>query len=198
MIEHIDRCLGCLACVTACPSGVEYGHLLAPVSTRARIVSAIARCSIRPRTMLFTPRCPYRERFKCSGAGGTLCPARARRSCPRSSAPCSGLLPGRLRRSRAAAGIDAGARDRGAYAVAFLLGCVQPVLAPQINAATVRVLARNGVEVIIPQGQGLLRRPLHAHGRARAGAHACRAQTCASFLTTWMRSSPTWPAVVRA
>ncbi len=151
MIEHVDRCLGCLACVTACPSGVEYGHLLAPFRARANRVRRRPPLDQAAHNVVHATL-PYRERFNLAAQAGRL--ARPVRSVlPAQFGAMLGLLPARLRPAEPLPALTPAIGPRRAR-VALLLGCVQPVLAPQINAATVRVLARNGVEVIIPQGQG--------------------------------------------
>ena len=151
MIEHIDRCLGCLACVTACPSGVEYGHLLSPFRARAN--------RIRKRPLLdqaahnvVHATLPYGARFRAAAqAGRFVRPIRG--IMPAQFGAMLGLLPTSLRAADPLPDLLPAQGVRRAR-VAFLVGCVQPVLAPQINAATLRVLARNGVEVVIARQQG--------------------------------------------
>jgi glycolate oxidase iron-sulfur subunit len=151
MIEHVDRCLGCLACVTACPSGVEYGHLLAPFRARAnrlrrRPILDQAAHAVVHATL------PYPQRFRLAAQAGRF--ARPLRGAlPAQFGAMVGLLPSSLR-ARAPLPELIPAQGVRRARVAFLVGCVQPVLAPQINAATLRVLARNGVEVLLTRGQG--------------------------------------------
>lgn len=151
MLPHIDRCLGCMACVTACPSGVEYGHLLAPFRARANrlrrrpVLDQVAHVVVH-QTL------PYRKRFGAAARLGAV--ARPLRGMmPGQFDAMLGLLPGSLPAGIALPELIPAEGKRRAR-VAFLAGCVQPVLAPQINLATLRVLARNGVEVVIPRGQG--------------------------------------------
>ena len=150
-LPYIDRCLGCMACVTACPSGVEYGHLLAPFRARAEKLRRRPALK-RTQRLLIKATLPFPGRFRLAVRSGALGRAVA------------GLLPAEFRsmvdllpeRLPAAASLPALVPAQGVRRarVALLTGCVQQVLAPQINAATVRVLARNGVEVIIPPQQG--------------------------------------------
>jgi glycolate oxidase iron-sulfur subunit len=168
---YVDRCLGCLGCVTACPSGVQYGELLVSYrahteQTRERpLVEQLARTLVRETL-------PYPGRFRAAAALGGL------------GRLAEGLLPGPLRamlallpKSLPAAGeplpevIPAVGTRRAR--VALLTGCVQQALAPQINHATVRVLTQNGVEVLVPRGQGCCGSlGMHTGDDAAARAHA--------------------------
>lgn len=151
MLPHIDRCLGCLACVTACPSGVEYGSLLAPFRSRAekvRVRSFVPRSThiVAQQTL------PYAGRFKLAARAGKLAKP-LRHLLPRSYEAMLGMVPDSLPQGERLPTLAPAQGVRRAR-VALLSGCVQQVLAPNINAATVRVLTRNGVEVLIPPNQG--------------------------------------------
>ncbi|GIV77687.1 glycolate oxidase subunit GlcF [Litorilinea aerophila] len=151
MAPYIDRCLGCMACVTACPSGVEYGELLAPF--RAFAEPKRSRTGLERLTRLLVKETlPYPGRFRLAASLGHL--ARPfQRLLPGPFAAMLELLPASLPTApRLPERYPAVGRRRAR--VALLAGCVQQVLAPQINWATLRVLARNGVEVVIPRGQG--------------------------------------------
>jgi glycolate oxidase iron-sulfur subunit len=159
-VSHFDACLGCMACVTACPSGVEYGKLIE--ATRAQIERRYTRPAPekRFRRLLFSifPR-PDRLR-------ALLLPLRLYQKAGLQSlvrrAGIPKLLPGRFRAMEALLPqvpaqetlpelIPAqGERRRR---VGLLLGCVQRVLFPQVNAATARVLAAEGCEVVAPKAQ---------------------------------------------
>jgi len=148
---YIDRCLGCMACVTACPSGVEYGELLAPF--RARAEQTRTRTPMERLTrLLVRETLPYPARFRLAAAMGKLA-APLRSFLPASLGAMLGLLPGALPKS-AKLPTFYPAEGKPRARVALLAGCVQQVLSPEINWATLRVLARNGVEVVIPAGQG--------------------------------------------
>lgn len=151
-LPYVDRCLGCMACVTACPSGVPYHELLTPYRARAE--------AKRPRTLseklarrLVRETLPYPARFRLAALSGKL--ARPwRRFLPDSLAVMLSLLPEDLPPAGEPLPAFIPAAGPRRARVAFLAGCVQQVLAPEINWATLRVLARNGVEVVIPAGQG--------------------------------------------
>ena len=148
---YIDRCLGCMACVPACPSGVEYGDLL--VSYRALQegqgrrppLDALAR-------KLMIETLPYPKRFRLAAQTGKLSKALSG-ALPDAFASMLSLLPSSLPPAQPIPPIvpAKGAR-RGK--VALLPGCVQQVLAPEINYAAARVLAANGIEVHNPPGAG--------------------------------------------
>jgi glycolate oxidase iron-sulfur subunit len=151
VLPHIDRCLGCVGCVTACPSGVQYGELLTPfreMTEKQRERTPLERLT----RLMVNQTLPYPKRFRAAAMMGRL------------AKPLSGLLPepmrimlGLLPKSLPAADPYPAlyaARGEPRARVALLTGCVQQVLAPQINWATLRVLSRNGVEVVIPPAQG--------------------------------------------
>ena len=148
---YIDRCLGCMACTTACPSGVEYGDLLAPFRAKAEqyrrrpVMGSVTRRLVRETL-------PYPDRFRAAFRASQLA-GPARRLAPAALAPMMALLPDELPASEPLPPIIPAQGPRRAR-VALLTGCVQQALAPDINWATIRVLARNGVEIVIPQGQG--------------------------------------------
>lgn len=146
---HIDRCLGCLACVTHCPSGVEYGDLISSYRDHARQTGKPG-WSLRDWMVRLT--LPYAERFRWAVRMGKL--ARPlQRFAPKSLRPMLEMVPDDLPpRQKIAEVTPAVGRRRGR--VALLAGCAQQVLAPDINASAVRVLSRNGIEVVVPAGQG--------------------------------------------
>jgi glycolate oxidase iron-sulfur subunit len=148
---YVDRCLGCLACVTACPSGVKYGDLISSFRAYAgeRRDRTLAETATR---RLIHETLPYPGRFRLAVSAGKL------------GRPFQGFLPGDLGAMLDLLPIELPtseplplifpAQGTRRARVALLTGCVQQVLAPAINWATVRVLALNGVEVVIPAGQG--------------------------------------------
>lgn len=151
MTPYIDRCLGCLACVTACPSGVEYGELLAPF--RARAEEHRSRTPMERLTrLLVRETLPYPTRFRLAATLGKLA-APVRPFLPASLTAMLDLLPTTLPKAEPLPALYPAEGTRRAR-VALLAGCVQQVLSPSINWATLRVLARNGVEVVIPPHQG--------------------------------------------
>lgn len=164
LVEHLDKCLGCLACMPACPSGVQYGSLIEAGR------SQIDRRYERPlseklfRSLIFS-LFPYPQRLKLmmpffylyeklgirylvesSGVLGMVSQnlAQMGEMLPRVSSPLPATsLPEAVP-----------ARGERRYRVALLTGCVQSVFFARTNEATVRVLAENGCEVVIPRGQG--------------------------------------------
>lgn len=150
-LVYIDRCLGCLGCVTACPSGVPYGELLAPFRAYAQerrqrpLVEKAAR-------ILMLNTIPYPERFRlAANAGRMVKPLKG--VMPSQFQSMLGLLPEHLEEKLSLPEVIPAEGKRRAR-VALLVGCVQQVVSPQINRATLDVLAKNGVEVVIPRGQG--------------------------------------------
>jgi glycolate oxidase iron-sulfur subunit len=148
---HIDRCLGCLACEPACPSGVPYRDLISPY--RAVVQEKLPRTfGEKLRRWLAAKTIPYPARFRLALRGakigralGGLVPSVLR--------PMLALAP---REVPAAVSLPAVTPAQGVRRarVALLAGCAQQVLDPDINAATLEVLARNGVEVVVPAAQG--------------------------------------------
>ena len=147
---HLDRCLGCLACEPACPSGVSYRDLISPF--RARQEPEVERpWGARLRRTLAAATLPYPGRFRLALRGAAL--GRAwRRLVPAALRPMLDLAPANVPPARPLPAVQAAQGQRRAR-VALLAGCAQRVLDPDINHATLEVLARNGVEVLIPEAQ---------------------------------------------
>jgi glycolate oxidase iron-sulfur subunit len=148
---HIDRCLGCLACEPACPSGVPYRDLISPFRALAepKFVRAPA---IRLRRWLAARTIPYPSRFRLALWGarvgrwfGPLVPSSLR--------PMLSLAPAQVPAPVKLPPLTLAQGPRRAR-VALLAGCAQQVLDPDINVATIEVLSRNGIEVVVPQSQG--------------------------------------------
>ena len=148
---HIDRCLGCLACEPACPSGVPYRDLISPY--RAKTEATAARTmGEKLRRWLAAQTIPFPARFRLALRGaalgralGALVPAVLR--------PMLDLAPKDVPAAVVLPRISPAKGERRAR-VALLAGCAQQVLDPDINVATIDVLTRNGVEVIVPSEQG--------------------------------------------
>ena len=159
VVRHVDRCLSCLSCMTTCPSGVNYMHLVD--HARTYIEQTYKR--------------PFAERL-LRGLLGRLLPRpdlfRVALIGARVAAPLAGLIPGqsmlakRLRAMLSLAprripspsatespGVHKAVGERRGR-VALLTGCAQKVIAPQINEATIRLLTRMGMEVVVSQGAG--------------------------------------------
>jgi len=147
---YLDRCLGCMACVTACPSGVAYGDLLVGYraqqeKTRQRpLIDKITRTMIRETL-------PYPARFRLASQTGKIGKL-LKSALPDSLATMLSLLPDTLPKKQTLPEIIA-AKGEKRGRVALLKGCVQSVLAPEIAQSAAQVLSANGIEVVIPQKQ---------------------------------------------
>jgi glycolate oxidase iron-sulfur subunit len=161
MVGHFDACLGCMACVPACPSGVQYGTLIA--DTRAQVERRYERPR-RDRALraaifwLF----PYPRRLRAlrgplalyqrSGLGRWLRRTGLLDRLPPTLRVMESLIPTLTRRRELPERVTALGRRRAV--VGMLTGCVQDAFFPEVNAATARVLAAEGCDVVIPRGQG--------------------------------------------
>jgi len=176
--KHIDRCLSCLSCMTTCPSGVHYMHLVD--HARAHIEETYRRPlpDRLLRTLLaFVLPSPTRFRLALLGAWfakpfGRLLPGRLKGLV--AMAPAEVKAPSRLDRPQ----VIKAAGPRRAR-VALLSGCAQKVLAPEINEATVRLLTRHGVEVVIAEGAGCCGALVHHLGKTGPALDAARANVAA-------------------
>jgi glycolate oxidase iron-sulfur subunit len=170
-VLHIDRCLSCLACMTTCPSGVHYMHLVD--HARAHIERTYERPAVeRLSRALIAAVLPYPARFRAALMAARLARPVAR-FLPAALARMVAMAPARLpRRARLPGTVPAEGPRR--LRVALLAGCVQQPLMPQINAATIRVLARHGCEVVIARTGccGALAHHLGREAEARASAAA--------------------------
>lgn len=150
-LPYVDRCLGCQACVTACPSGVPYGELLMPFRLRAEPLRQRGAWDRLTRWTVQTTL-PYPRRFRRAVRLGKL--GRPFRGLmPAGFQAMLDLIPAELPAAEPLPEVYPALGHRRAR-VALLAGCVQQVLNPSINWATLRVLKQNGVEVVIPTGQG--------------------------------------------
>jgi glycolate oxidase iron-sulfur subunit len=173
-IEHIDLCLACRGCETACPSGVEYGRLVE--AARAEIEGKIQRPWRERliRWLVFRKLLPFRLSLEIAGALLYLYQA----SGLKRLVGMPGFLPARLREVEALApeietpfffayyGKTLPAEGERRHRVAFLGGCIANISFARLNEATVRVLQKNGCEVTIPAGQGCCG-ALHVHAGIR-------------------------------
>jgi glycolate oxidase iron-sulfur subunit len=168
VVEHFDRCLGCMACVTACPSGVQYDRLIE--TTRAHVEQRHRRTrSERVLRSLIFAVFPHRRRLRAALALRKL-PA------PGPLAPLRQIAPPWLDNEWPSERIP----GRGPR-VALVAGCVQSVVFGHVNRATARVLAADGYDVHVPWSQGCCG-ALHAHaGRLDEGV--ARAQKLARDLS---------------
>ncbi len=150
-IPYIDRCLGCLGCVTACPSGVEYGELLSSFREYSED-KRDRRPSDRIARLMVRQTLPYPDRFRWAALFGRFAKPFAR-VLPSPLRAMLGLVPDRLPAPILLPEFTPAKGTRRGK-VGLLAGCVQQAIAPEINAATVRVLSENGYDVLVPKGQG--------------------------------------------
>jgi glycolate oxidase iron-sulfur subunit len=196
VVTHIDRCLSCLACMTTCPSGVHYMHLVdhardhiertfkRPLRDRvlrdllARVLpdprlfrlALVAASLARPLAFLFE-----RLGLQPVAAMLRLAPARAPRS-----------RPARPEEDYAQPAIHPGAApapQQSQRRVTLLSGCVASVLSPQINEAAARVLARAGIAVVPAPGEGCCGALVHHLGRAQEARAQARRN-----IDAWIRA----------
>jgi glycolate oxidase iron-sulfur subunit len=183
--RHIDQCLGCMACVTACPSGVQYDKLIE--ATRAQIERRAPRSTgDRAFRSLIFALFPHPGRLRAlvpllwlyqkagghrlaqSTAGSRLLPRRLR-------AMESVMPPVHLEAMRSRVPDFVAARAPFRRRVGLLTGCVQRVFFDPVNAATARVLAAEGCDVVVPREQGCCGAlSFHSGREEEALAYACR------------------------
>src|SRR5690242_14160746 len=184
VVPHIDRCLSCLACMTTCPSGVHYMHLIDQARVHVektyrrplldRVLRAVL-ARVMPDRALFRwsllvaffakPLAPLFDRVGLKPVAAML------RLAPAHYGP-RGAHPPRV--------IAAQGERRGR--VALLTGCVASVISPQINEAAIRVLTRHGIEVVLADGEGCCGALVHHMGRDEAALAMARAN-----IDAWMR-----------
>jgi glycolate oxidase iron-sulfur subunit len=191
-VTHIDRCLSCLACMTTCPSGVNYMHLVdhgrrhLEEHYRRPIVERLLRRMLG--AVLTRP-----ERFRSALRAARL------------ARPFATLLPSWLRPmlSLAPRWVPRPSRvDRPQIfpaigerrmRVALLPGCAQQVLMPQINEATIRLLTRHGCEVVVAEGSGCCGALVHHLGQEASALAFAKAN-----IDAWERAGPLDGIVINA
>ncbi|QDG79207.1 glycolate oxidase subunit GlcF [Labrenzia sp. PHM005] len=180
IVKHIDRCLSCLACMTTCPSGVHYMHLVD--HARAHIEKTYKRPfsdRLLRAILAFVLPYPKRFRFALIGAffgrpfagflkkmGGPIAKMGAMLELAPPRAPMRGAFEG-------PGTFDAETPARKGR-VALLSGCAQPVLNPGINDATIRLLKRKGYEVVLPEGEICCGALVHHMGKEDASLDNAR------------------------
>ncbi len=174
VVKHIDRCLSCLSCMTTCPSGVHYMHLVD--HARAYIEATHTRpWHDRLLRAILAKTLPYPNRFRLAVASAVVAKPFAGFIGalpfvgPRLRAMVD-LAPARVpsRSPFDAPGVFAPEVPRRGR-VAILSGCAQPVLKPGFNEAAIRLLNRHGIEVVQPKGEGCCGALVHHMGRDREG-----------------------------
>jgi glycolate oxidase iron-sulfur subunit len=181
VVTHIDRCLSCLSCMTTCPSGVHYQHLVD--QGRQHIEETYKRpFSDRIIRWILASTVPYPSRFRfvllLGIMGRFLKPIM-----PKHISSMMTLVPYRLAKKSP---VDKPQiiETKGKYCkrVALLNGCAQTVLAPQINEATVRLLSRFGVEVVVSDGAGCCGSLAHHLGKTNQSINQAKAN-----IDAWTR-----------
>ena len=170
VVKHIDRCLSCLSCMTTCPSGVNYMHLVD--HARAYIEDRYRR-PWRER-MLRTVLAwvlPHPGRFRLALAMARL----ARPVRPLfGKGPLGAMLALAPPRAAPAPPVATARPPAPKGRIALLQGCAEPVLKPEIRAATLRLLERAGYEVVLAPGEGCCGALVHHMGRKDDGLDAAR------------------------
>jgi glycolate oxidase iron-sulfur subunit len=174
---HVGRCLSCLSCTTTCPSGVDYMHLVD--HARAHIEET-GRRSLKEKLIrrLLAAVLPHPSRFRLALAGARL--ARPflgliRRLAPKEVVAMLELAPTDLTRRGAFTGPGTAAtKAERRKRVILLAGCAQQVLRPEINDATIRLLARRGVDLEVAPNAGCCGALVHHMGMEAAGQAMAR------------------------
>jgi glycolate oxidase iron-sulfur subunit len=167
VVKHIDRCLSCLACMTTCPSGVHYMHLVD--HARVHIEQTYRRPLLdRMFRALLAVVLPNPTRLRLALRAGRfakpLAPVMAALGFARLAAMLR-LAPARLPAQATDQPRVFAAQGRRTGRVAILDGCANPVLGPAINAAAIRLLTRHGIEVVIAAGESCCGAIIHHMGR---------------------------------
>ncbi|MBF2713360.1 glycolate oxidase subunit GlcF [Agrobacterium vitis] len=178
IVTHIDRCLSCLACTTTCPSGVDYMHLVD--HARNHIENTYQRpLADRLLRKLLAAVLPYPGRMRVALAfarfGRPFAPLMERVAALKPMAAMLRLAPQDVPypSSISRPGLHS-ARGNRKGRVALLTGCAQSVLDPGINDATVALLTRLGIEVVVPKGEGCCGALVHHMGRETDALAAAR------------------------
>ena len=193
VVKHVDRCLSCLACMTTCPSGVNYMHLVdqarvrieqryqrplterllrqvlafvLPDPQRFRISMVLARLARPLAVFLPTPR--------PSATPGLIQRIKAMLALAPQRLPARGALPGSV--------FAALGKKRGR--VALLQGCAQQVLAPRINQAAISLLTRHGIEVVLVRDEQCCGALTHHLGNDHDALASARAN-----VTAWQKEA---------
>jgi len=174
--EHIDLCLACRGCESACPSGVQYGRLIE--AARADIENNTQRgwFSRTLRDFVFRKLLPSPALLTAAGAGLWVYQASGLQKLVRATGIAAFLGPLGSREALAPAaeipfffreiGKTFPAEGKRRYRIAFMAGCIANVSFARLNEATVRVLQKNGCEVVVPAGQTCCG-ALHVHAGIR-------------------------------
>ncbi|XDA98380.1 glycolate oxidase subunit GlcF [Sulfitobacter sp. LCG007] len=180
-VKHIDRCLSCLACMTTCPSGVHYMHLVD--HARAYIEKRYRRpWGDRALRWLLARILPYPGRFRLALLGARLGRPFARLMPDARLRAMLEMAPRRIPPvSRNDAPQSFGPQGERRMRVALMTGCAQRALNTDINDATIRLLTRFGCEVVVAEGAGCCGALTHHMGRT-AESHAAAARNIRAWV----------------
>ena len=178
-VKHIDRCLSCLACMSTCPSGVHYMHLVD--MAREHIEKTYKRPFFdRSLRFVLSQILPYPMRFRAAILGAWAAKP-FRFVLPRKLKAMVDFAPAKLPSPSA---VDRpqtfAAKGKKIRRVALLSGCAQTALNTDINEATIRLLTRHGVEVVIAEGMGCCGAVTHHMGKTDA-SHRSAAKNIAAW-----------------
>jgi glycolate oxidase iron-sulfur subunit len=184
VVKHIDRCLSCLACMTTCPSGVHYMHLVD--HARAHIEQTYRRPFVdRILRAALAKVMPNPRLFRLSLLAAQLAKPLAPLFAALGLKPVAAMLrlapikiPSRGPRGPRIFAAKGPRRGR----VSLLSGCVAPVLSPSINDSAIRVLTRHGIEVVLAEGEGCCGSLVHHLGREPQALNQARAN-----IDAWLR-----------
>ena len=173
VVKHVDRCLSCLSCMTTCPSGVNYMHLVD--HARAYINTNYKRSwHERMLRSILAWILPYPARFRMAlrlaQVARPIAPIFAKVAPLRPLVAMLALAPKRIPAAPPAAVPTSGTRQR----IALLQGCAEPVLRPEFRAAAIRLLDRAGYDVVLAPGEQCCGALVHHMGREEAGLAAAR------------------------
>lgn len=190
MVGHFDACLGCMACVTACPSGVQYGTLITETRAQVERHHERGRWEKLLRGAIFS-LFPYPRRLKAlrgplalyqrSGLARLLKRTGLLAKLPQNLQAMESLAPPIRRADKL--GHRLPARGRRRAVVGMVTGCVQSAFFPDVNAATARILSAEGCDVVIPPAQGCCGALSEHSGREAEAVRFARA-----MLDTFERS----------
>jgi glycolate oxidase iron-sulfur subunit len=184
VVKHIDRCLSCLACMTTCPAGVHYMHLVD--HAREHIENTYKRPPFdRMLRAILSRVLPDLALFRAALVAGLVAKPLAPLFAAVGLKRIAALLrlsssPASPRQWTNGAVFPAEGKKRGR--VALLSGCITPVLAPQTTEAAARVLNRHGIEVVITQGEACCGSLVHHMGREDEALAQAR-----NNIDAWMR-----------
>jgi glycolate oxidase iron-sulfur subunit len=194
VVKHIDRCLSCLSCMTTCPSGVNYMHLVdqARVRIEKQYTRPLSERLFRAALTWILPRPRLLRAGMILGRfarplAALLPPHKASTASPtllRRIKAMLALSPGRLPPAGPSGGSVFPALGEKRGRVALLQGCAQQVLAPRINQAAISLLTRHGVEVVLVKDEQCCGALTHHMGRDDIALSRARAN-----ITAWLKEA---------